>query len=59
VGVANGLASVTLRISSYVSFSRLFAVEILKSLDHKNIINAYVNRAGIEGFYRFFDGWIP
>lgn len=24
--------------------SRLFAVEILKSLDHKNIINAYVNR---------------
>jgi hypothetical protein len=35
-------------LESHVSsFSRFFAVEILKSLDHKNIINAYVNSAGI------------
>jgi hypothetical protein len=43
---SNGLDFVTMRISRLLS--PLFAVEILKSLDHKNIINAYVNMAGID-----------
>jgi hypothetical protein len=44
--ISNGLAFVAMLISRLLSC--LFAVEILKSLDHKNIINAYVDRAGID-----------